>query len=92
MPRAFRSSIARPTDASVYASVATSRWRLQGSSQDGSAVLLSCRPLSFPTTCRFITTHSGLPVILKESGNDEHSCANFTISNTALPIGRVVIR
>jgi len=29
--------------------------------QDGLAVLLSCRALSSPTTCRFIPAHSGLP-------------------------------
>src|SRR5206468_4041628 len=29
--------------------------------QDGVAVLLSCRALSSPTTCRFIPAHSGLP-------------------------------
>ena len=29
--------------------------------QDGVAVLLSCRALASPTTCRFIPAHSGLP-------------------------------
>src|SRR5437879_8726779 len=31
--------------------------------QDGFAVLLSCRALSSPTTCRFIPAHSGWPTI-----------------------------
>src|SRR5947209_16692936 len=31
--------------------------------QDGFAVLLSCRALSSPTTCRFSPAHSGWPVI-----------------------------
>jgi hypothetical protein len=37
--------------------------------QDGFAVLLSCRALSSPTTCRFIPAHSGLPVIRPESSH-----------------------
>src|SRR5205823_3655230 len=59
---AFRSSIARPTDTSVYASSETSRSRLQDSRPGWSRCLLSCRALSSPTTCRFIPAHSGLPV------------------------------
>src|SRR5712692_2950431 len=35
--------------------------------QDGFAVLLSCRALSSPTTCRFIPAHSGLPTNRKLS-------------------------
>ena len=42
--------------------------------QDGFAVLLSCRALSSPTTCRFSPAHSGLPVIQPQSGN----CAEFS--------------
>src|SRR5258707_11334798 len=39
--------------------------------QDGFAVLLSCRALSSPTTCRFIPAHSELPTIrtVAESGD-----------------------
>src|SRR5215471_10653756 len=59
VPSAFRSSIARPTDTSVYASSDTSRYRLQDSRPDGFAILLSRRALSSPTTCRFIPALSG---------------------------------
>ena len=54
---AFRSSIARPTDASVYAStahLAMSPARLEVRMD---SLLLSCRALSSPTTCRFIPAH-----------------------------------
>jgi hypothetical protein len=54
--RAFRSSIARPTDTPVYASNETSRSRLQDSRPGWSRCLLSCRALSSPTTCRFRRT------------------------------------
>jgi len=43
----FRSSIARPTDTSVYASSDTSRCRLQDSRPRWSRCLLSCRTLVF---------------------------------------------
>ena len=62
-PSAFRSSIARPTDTSVYASTDTSRCSPQDSRPGWIRFLLSCRALSSPTTCRFIPAHSGLPVI-----------------------------
>jgi hypothetical protein len=42
-PSVFRSSIARPTDTSVYASSGTSRCRLQDSRPGWSRCLLSCR-------------------------------------------------
>jgi hypothetical protein len=50
----FRSSIALPTDALVYASSAASRRRLQDSGSGWSRLLLSCRALASPATCRFI--------------------------------------
>ena len=53
----FRSSIARPTDALVYASTATSRQQSQDSGSGWSRCLLSCRALSSPTTCRFNPAH-----------------------------------
>ena len=49
----FRSSIARPTDALVYASTDTSRRHSQDSGSGWSRFLLSCRDSSSPTTCRF---------------------------------------
>jgi hypothetical protein len=36
--------------------------------QDGFAVLLSCRALPSPTTCRFSPAHSGWPVTRQQSG------------------------
>jgi hypothetical protein len=60
-PSVFRSSIARPTDTSVYASSATSRCHLQDSRPGWSRCLLSCRALSSPTTCRFTPAHSDIP-------------------------------
>ena len=65
-PSVFRSSIARPTDTSVYASSATSRCHLQDSRPGWSRCLLSCRALSSPTTCRFTPAHSGWPTIRPE--------------------------
>src|SRR6267143_7176458 len=53
----FEGSIARPTDAPVYASSDTSRCHLQDWGPRWSRCLLSCRTLSFPTTCRFIPAH-----------------------------------
>jgi hypothetical protein len=53
----FRSSIARPTDTPVYASRVISRCLLQNSGPRWSRCLLSCRTLSFPSTCRFIPAH-----------------------------------
>src|SRR5258707_12206982 len=60
--RAFRSSIAPPTDASVYASRDTSRCPQQDSRSGWIRYFLSCRALASPTTCRFIPALSGLPV------------------------------
>src|SRR5215831_10757235 len=60
-PSVFRSSIARPTDTSVYASSGTSRCRPQDSRPGWSRCLLSCRALSSPTTCRFSPAHSDIP-------------------------------
>ena len=45
-----------PTDTSVYASTRASR-RAPQDSRPGGSLLLSCRTLSFPTTCRFIPAH-----------------------------------
>src|ERR1700692_4877763 len=59
--RAFRSSIAPPTDASVYASGNTSRCSLQDSTSGWIRYFLSCRALASPTTCRFIPALSGSP-------------------------------
>ncbi len=53
----FRSSIAQPTTASVYASPATSQRPAQDSRSGWSRSLLSCRALASPTTCRFIPAH-----------------------------------
>jgi hypothetical protein len=53
----FRSSIARPADTPVYASSDISRCRPQDSGPRWSRCLLSCRTLSFLTTCRFIPAH-----------------------------------
>src|SRR5580692_11462715 len=61
--RAFRSSIAPPTDASVYASRNTSRCNLQDSRSGWIRYFLSCRALASPTTCRFSPALSELPVI-----------------------------
>src|SRR6266852_1422756 len=60
--RAFRSSIAPPTDASVYASRNISRCPLQDSRSGWIRYFLSCKALASPTTCRFIPALSGLPV------------------------------
>jgi len=61
VPSAFRSSIARPTDTSVYASSVISRYRLQDSRPGWIRCFLSCRALSSPTTCRFSPALSCLP-------------------------------
>ena len=55
----FRSSITPPTDAVAYASVIILRRYLQDSGSGWSRLLLSCRALSSPATCRFI---SALPI------------------------------
>src|SRR5271156_1228776 len=67
--RAFRSSIAPPTDASVYASRNTSRCSLQDSRSGWIRYFLSCRALASPTTCRFIPALSGLPVNHQQGHN-----------------------
>jgi hypothetical protein len=56
----FRSSIAPPTDTPVYASTSTSRCPPQDSGPGWIRFLLSCRTLSFPTTCRFIPALAAL--------------------------------
>ena len=61
--RAFRSSIAPPTDASVYASRDTSRCPQQDSRSGWIRYFLSRRALASPTTCRFIPALSEWPVI-----------------------------
>src|SRR5216684_3650552 len=66
--RAFRSSIAPPTDASVYASRDTSRCPQQDSRSGWIRYFLSCRALASPTTCRFIPALSESPVIHAQSG------------------------
>src|SRR6267378_7000636 len=65
--RAFRSSIAPPTDASVYASRDTSRCPQQDSRSGWIRYFLSCRALASPTTCRFIPALSCLPVTREQS-------------------------
>src|SRR6266403_943553 len=65
--RAFRSSIAPPTGASVYASRNTSRCPPQDSRSGWIRYFLSCRALASPTTCRFSPAHSGLPVTQESS-------------------------
>ena len=57
----FRSSIPSPLMPRAYASTAASRpppqdWR------SGGSLLLSCRTLSFPTTCRLIPAHGQAPI------------------------------
>src|SRR5438132_6872748 len=78
--RAFRSSIAPPTSASVYASRNTSRCLLQDSRSGWIRYFLSCRALASPTTCRFSPALSGLPVIRQLPITEwTHSCtAMFT--------------
>jgi hypothetical protein len=61
VPSAFRSSIARPTDTSVYASSVISRYSPQDSRPGWIRCFLSCRALSSPTTCRFSPALSCLP-------------------------------
>jgi hypothetical protein len=53
----FRSSIAPPADALVYASSVISRCRPQDSGSGWSRLLLSHRALASPATCRFIPAH-----------------------------------
>src|SRR6266446_5099376 len=76
--RAFRSSIAPPTGASVYASINTSRCPPQDSRSGWIRYFLSCRALASPTTCRFSPAHSELPVIHSElwASIQGTSCAN----------------
>src|SRR6266702_8474017 len=59
--RAFRSSMAPPTGASVYASRNTSRCPQQDSRLGWIRYFLSCRALASPTTCRFSPALSGSP-------------------------------
>src|SRR6266436_6970976 len=65
--RAFRSSIAPPTGAAVYASRNTSRCPQQDSRSGWIRYFLFCRAFASPTTCRFIPALSGWPVIPAES-------------------------
>ena len=65
----FRGSIAQPAAASVYASsarLATDCARLEVRIE---SLLLSCRALSSPTTCRFIPAHSEWPTNRLESSH-----------------------
>src|ERR1700722_19967359 len=57
VPITFRSSIARPTDALVYASTDTSRRHSQDSGSGWRRFLLSCRDSSSLATCRFNPAH-----------------------------------
>src|ERR1035437_9850348 len=75
--RAFRSSIAPPTDASIYASRNTSRCPPQDSRSGWIRYFLSCRALASPTTCRFSPAHSGLPVNRPESSPSIHGTAVY---------------
>src|SRR6516225_6149076 len=72
--RAFRSSIAPPTDASIYASRNTSRCPPQDSRPGWIRYFLSCRALASPTTCRFSPAHSGWPVIREPVAIDLTAC------------------
>ena len=54
---AFSKLNTRPTDAAVYASRAASRRPAQNSRSGWNRYLLSCKTLSFPTSCRFIPAH-----------------------------------
>src|SRR5215475_180454 len=74
-PSVFRSSIARPTDTSVYASSVTSRCHLQDSRPGWSRCLLSCKALSSPTTCRFTPAHSDIPTTRQLKENLPRDCA-----------------
>src|SRR5258708_27495365 len=84
-PSAFRSSIARPTDTSVYASSDTSRYRLQDSRPGWIRCFLSCRALSSPTTCRFIPALSVLPTRLLTE--DTQPCQQFVAEEINLANG-----
>src|SRR5215475_7585897 len=53
----FEAQSPKPTDTPVYASTAASRRHPQDSGPRWIRSLLSCRTLSFPTTCRFIPAH-----------------------------------
>src|SRR5215469_218671 len=55
----FRSSITRPTNASVYASPHTSRCATHDLRSGWSRLLLSCRDSASPATWRFIPAHGG---------------------------------
>src|SRR5208282_894867 len=84
--RAFRSSIAPPTGASVYASRNTSRCPLQDSRSGWIRYFLSCRALASPTTCRFTPAHSGLPVIrpVTSSGSCGSDCLSISLIDLAV--------
>ncbi len=68
--RAFRSSIAPPTGAAVYASRNTSRCPQQDSRSGWIRYFLFCRAFASPTTCRFSPAHSELPVARQQFRED----------------------
>src|SRR3979411_1948177 len=80
VPTAFRSSIARPTNASVYASRNTSRCSLQDSRPGWIRYFLSCRALASPTTCRFIPALSELPTKEPQPGSKNSSAGEWKLS------------
>src|SRR3954467_2647566 len=63
----FRSSMAPPTDPSIYASTSPSRDEPQDSRPRWIRFLLSGRTLSFPTICRF---YPGAPCVTGDLEND----------------------
>ena len=79
----YRSSIARPTNAPVYASTDISRRRPQDSRSGWSRLLLSRRDSSSPTTCRFIPALSGLPVIRPQQ---LHRCEGLRLRSIILQL------
>src|SRR3954471_11462750 len=80
----FRSSMAPPTDPSIYASTSPSRDEPQDSRPRWIRFLLSGRTLSFPTICRF---YPGAPCVTGKPENDLRSCLFFTFVNKAECIG-----
>src|SRR3989454_8664578 len=92
--RAFRSSMAPPTGASVYASRNTSRCPQQDSRSGWIRYFLSCRALASPTTCRFSPAHSGSPATRGQSINlPGHCCPVIaSISQVSSPGYSVKLR
>ena len=74
-PSAFRSSIPRPPMPLSTLRNAPHGGARKTRGQDGVAVLLSCRALASPTTCRFIPALSELPTIRPEPVKECFACS-----------------